>query len=51
MQASIVLGQFLLLDKDEKKFKQWLENNTNRISRRQTDECYQCLRDYCNGII
>uniref|UniRef100_A0A8C5B0A0 Nuclear receptor domain-containing protein n=1 Tax=Gadus morhua TaxID=8049 RepID=A0A8C5B0A0_GADMO len=45
-KAEKVLGHFLMLGKDEGRFKCWLKDACGANSRQQ-DHCYRCLRDWC----
>lgn len=49
-QAYVVLGQFLLLRKDEELFTEWLKATT-RANVRQAGLCAQCLRDWCDAFL
>ena len=49
-KAETVLGQFLTLEKDEKKFKHWLNESCRADSRRQ-HECYRAIKEWCEQHI
>lgn len=44
-KAYKVFGQYLVLGKDETRFKKWLAGITT-ANRSQQDQCYRCLRDW-----
>lgn len=48
--AYVVLGQFLVLKKDEDMFKDWLKDTSGANSKQQND-CYQCLKEWCNQFL
>ncbi|KAK3555838.1 hypothetical protein QTP86_029029 [Hemibagrus guttatus] len=43
-KAYVVLGQFLVLKKDEELFREWLKDTCGANSKQQGD-CYSCLRE------
>ena len=49
-KAYIVLGQFLLLKKDEELFTGWLKDVCS-ANAKQGRDCYSCLRDWCNAFL
>lgn len=49
-QAYVVLGQFLLLRKDQELFAEWLKTTT-QANVRQAGSCAQCLRDWCDAFL
>jgi hypothetical protein len=49
-KAYVLLGQFLLLKKDEEIFKDWLKE-TSGLNARYTDSTYNCLKEWCNSYI
>jgi len=49
-KAYIVLGQFLLLKKNDEDFQAWLKDTTKANSKQSAD-CYQCLRDWCDAFL
>ncbi|XP_063426231.1 barrier-to-autointegration factor-like [Mytilus galloprovincialis] len=48
--AYVVLGQFLVLKKDEDMFKDWLKDLTGATSKQQND-CFQCLKEWCDQFL
>ncbi|TGZ65963.1 hypothetical protein CRM22_005605 [Opisthorchis felineus] len=49
-KASVVLGQFLLLRRDEELFKDWLKEACG-ANAKQADDCFTALRDWCGSFI
>lgn len=49
-KAYVVLGQFLLLKKDEELFTGWLKD-VCAANAKQGRDCYSCLRDWCNAFL
>ena len=49
-KAYVVLGQFLVLKKNEELFKAWLKDEVN-ANAKQSRDCYNCLRDWCNAFL
>ncbi len=49
-KAYVVLGQFLVLKKNEELFKDWL-NQTCGANSKQANDCYQCLKEWCHAYI
>lgn len=49
-KAYVLLGQFLLLKKDEDMFKEWLKETCNANSHQATN-CFTCLKEWCNSYI
>lgn len=49
-QASVVLGQFLLLKKDTDMFTEWLKDASGANSR-QAGSCAQCLKEWCDAFL
>ncbi|XP_077181934.1 barrier-to-autointegration factor-like [Paroedura picta] len=49
-KAYVVLGQFLVLKKDEDLFHKWLKD-TCGANAKQSRDCYGCLRDWCNAFL
>lgn len=49
-KASTVLGQFLILKKDEDKFKDWLKDTTN-ANNKQASDCYKCLNEWSDEFL
>lgn len=50
LQAYSVLGHFLILEKDQIKFKKWLHDNCGANSSQQED-CYNCLKEWCDSFL
>ncbi|KAK0154605.1 Barrier-to-autointegration factor [Merluccius polli] len=48
-KAYKVLGQFLVLGKDEKRFKKWLKDTCGANIKEQ-DDCYGCCREWCQNF-
>ncbi|XP_064175843.1 barrier-to-autointegration factor-like [Anguilla rostrata] len=49
-KANHILGQFLVLDKDERRFKEWLHDACGANVKQQED-CYRCLQEWCNSFL
>lgn len=49
-KAYTVLGQFLLLRRDEELFKEWLKEACG-ANAKQAGDCYTALRDWCGSFI
>ncbi|KAL7738969.1 hypothetical protein ACLKA6_001364 [Drosophila palustris] len=49
-KASSVLGQYLVLQQDEMKFKGWMKDVCNASSK-QSDDCYKCLNDWSKEFL
>ncbi|XP_073410791.1 barrier-to-autointegration factor [Dendrobates tinctorius] len=49
-KAYVVLGQFLVLRKDEELFKDWLRDTCGANSK-QTRDCYTCLKEWCDAFL
>ena len=49
-KAYVVLGQFLLLKKDEDLFTVWLKDQCG-ANAKQGKDCYSCLKDWCNAFL
>lgn len=49
-KAYVVLGQFLVLKKNEELFKDWLNQTCNANAKQQND-CYCCLKEWCTTFI
>ena len=49
-KAYVVLGQFLVLKKNEELFKDWL-NQTSGANSKQQGDCYTCLREWCDAFL
>lgn len=50
LQAYVVLGQFLVLKKDEELFKDWLKDTCGANSKQQGD-CFGCLKEWCDAFL
>ena len=49
-KAYVVLGQFLVLKKNEELFKDWL-NQTSGANSKQSGDCYTCLKEWCDAFL
>ncbi|XP_051901161.1 barrier-to-autointegration factor B [Pristis pectinata] len=49
-KAYVVLGQFLVLKKDEELFKEWLKE-TCQANAKQSNDCHTCLREWCDAFL
>ncbi|XP_071962540.1 barrier-to-autointegration factor-like [Antedon mediterranea] len=49
-KAYVVLGQFLILQKNKELFTDWLNTTTGANSKQQTD-CYNCLKEWCDAFL
>lgn len=48
-RAYKVIGQFLILDKDEQRFKDWLVTfGTDQL---QIERCYNCVKTWCQNYM
>ncbi|XP_067938727.1 barrier-to-autointegration factor B-like [Watersipora subatra] len=47
-QAYVVLGQFLLLKKDEELFQDWIKE-TIQANSKQARDCCNCLKEWCEA--
>lgn len=50
LQAYVVLGQFLILKKDEELFRDWLKDTCGANAKQQGD-CYGCLKEWCDAFL
>lgn len=50
LQASVVLGQFLVLKKNKELFVDWLKD-TAGANAKQAGDCHQCLSDWCDEFL
>lgn len=50
LQAYVVLGQFLVLKKDEDLFREWLKD-TCGANAKQSRDCFGCLREWCDAFL
>lgn len=48
--AYVVLGQFLVLKKDDEMFKDWLKETCGANAKQQGD-CHQCLKEWCDNFL
>uniref|UniRef100_K7EYL8 Barrier-to-autointegration factor n=3 Tax=Cryptodira TaxID=8464 RepID=K7EYL8_PELSI len=48
--AYVVLGQFLVLKKDEELFREWLKD-TCGANAKQSRDCSGCLREWCDAFL
>ncbi|XP_077596617.1 barrier-to-autointegration factor [Stigmatopora nigra] len=49
-KAYVVLGQFLVLKKDEELFHEWLKDTCGANTKQQGD-CFNCLKDWCDAFL
>ncbi|XP_074813954.1 barrier-to-autointegration factor isoform X1 [Natator depressus] len=49
-KAYVVLGQFLVLKKDEELFREWLKD-TCGANAKQSRDCSGCLREWCDAFL
>lgn len=49
-QAYVLLGQFLVLRKDEELFQDWLKE-TCGANAKQSRDCAGCLREWCDAFL
>ncbi|XP_061399373.1 barrier-to-autointegration factor [Musca vetustissima] len=49
-KAYTVLGQYLVLKKDEELFREWMKDTCNASSK-QASDCYNCLNDWCEEFL
>jgi len=49
-KAYVVLGQFLVLKKDEDLFVDWLKDTCSANKKQQAD-CYGCLKEWCDSFL
>ncbi|MED6268989.1 Barrier-to-autointegration factor, partial [Characodon lateralis] len=49
-KAYVVLGQFLVLKKDEELFRDWLKDTCGANTKQQRD-CYGCLKEWCDAFL
>ena len=50
VQASQVVGQYLALDKDEARFKAWIQDSSSANSKQQND-CYTSVKEWCENHV
>ena len=49
-KAYVVLGQFLVLKKNAELFQDWLSQTCGANSK-QGNDCYVCLREWCDAFL
>ncbi|XP_066597213.1 barrier-to-autointegration factor [Prorops nasuta] len=49
-KAYVVLGQYLVLKKDKELFVEWMKD-TCAANSKQSNDCYQCLTDWCEEFL
>lgn len=49
-KAYVVLGQFLVLQKDEELFVEWLKE-VCQANKKQAGDCFGCLKDWCDAFL
>jgi len=49
-KAYVVLGQFLVLKKNEELFKGWVKE-TCGANAKQSGDCYNCLKEWCDAFL
>lgn len=49
-KAYVVLGQFLVLKKDDELFREWLKD-TCGANAKQARDCQSCLREWCDAFL
>ena len=49
-KAYMVLGQFLLLKKNEKQFQDWLKNKI-KANTKQASDCNRCIKEWCEEFL
>ena len=49
-KAYVVLGQFLILKKNEELFKDWLKDTCGANAQQQTN-CHECLKEWCDAFL
>lgn len=49
-KAYIVLGQFLVLRKDEELFVDWVKDVCG-ANAKQSKDCYNCLKEWCDSFL
>jgi hypothetical protein len=50
LQAYVVLGQFLVLKKNQELFQEWMKD-TCQANSKQSADCWQCLKDWCEEFL
>ena len=49
-KAYVVLGQFLVLKKDEEMFLDWIKEQCG-ANKKQGGDCYTCLKGWCDSFL
>lgn len=49
-QAYCLLGQFLILKKDEEMFTEWYKETT-KADKKKTADCCTCLKEWCEAFL
>lgn len=49
-QAFVVLGQYLVLKKDQELFVEWMKENA-KANTKQANDCCQCLSEWCDQFL
>ncbi|XP_059471446.1 barrier-to-autointegration factor [Neocloeon triangulifer] len=49
-KAYVVLGQYLVLKKNQELFVDWLKDTCSANTKQSTD-CYNCLNDWCDEFL
>ncbi|KOB75292.1 Barrier-to-autointegration factor [Operophtera brumata] len=49
-KAFVVLGQYLVLKKNQMLFQEWMKDTCSANSKQSAD-CYQCLKDWCDEFL
>jgi len=49
-KAYVVLGQFLILKKEQELFVEWLKE-TCGANKKQSADCYNCLQAWCDAFM
>ena len=49
-KAYVVLGQFLVLKKDEEMFLDWIKEECG-ANKKQGGDCYTCLKEWCDAFL
>lgn len=49
-QAYVVLGQYLVLKKNQELFQEWMKD-TCQANAKQSADCFNCLNDWCDEFL
>lgn len=49
-KAYVVLGQFLVLKKDQEMFMDWIKDECG-ANKKQGGDCYNCLKEWCDAFL